>query len=71
MNGNEQVFHKWMNSDINYKISNENVHKRLIQNLYDERLERSGFQFQEKQEVILEIHKIIDIKASLYIELPP
>ena len=47
------------------------VHNSLIQKLDDEQLEGSGFQFQEIEEVILEIYKVNDIQASSYIELPP
>ena len=42
-----------------------------MQKLDDEQLEGSGFVFQEIEEVILEIYKVIDIQASSYIELPP
>ena len=42
-----------------------------MQKLDDEQLEGSGFQFQEIEEVILEIYKVRDIQASSYIELPP
>ena len=41
-----------------------------MQKLDDEQLEGSGFQFQEIEEVILEIYKVNDFQASLYIELP-
>ena len=41
-----------------------------MQKLDDEQLEGSGFQFQEIEEVILEIYKVRDIQASSYIELP-
>ena len=41
-----------------------------MQKIDDEQLEGSGFQFQEIEEVILEIYKVRDIQASSYIELP-
>ena len=40
------------------------VHNFLMQKLDDEQLEGSGFQFQEIEEGILEIFKVIDIQAS-------
>ena len=58
VNGEEVVFHKWVKSDMNNNCFNENVHNMLLQNLDDEQLEGSGFQFQS-------------INASSYIELPP
>ena len=42
-----------------------------MQKLDDEQLEGSGFQFQEKEEVILEIYKVNDIQASSWVGLPP
>ena len=42
-----------------------------MQNLDDEQLEGSSFQFQGKEEAAFEIYKDIIIKASSYIELPP
>ena len=47
------------------------IHNILMQKLDDEQLEGSDFQFQEIEEVILQIYKIIDFQASSYIELPP
>ena len=54
-----------------YNHTNENVHKLLIEKLDDIQLEGSGFQFQEIEEVILQIYKINDIQASSWVELPP
>ena len=45
--------------------TNENVHNTIMQKLDDEKLEGSGFQFQEIEEVIIEIYKVDDIQASL------
>ena len=42
-----------------------------MQKLDDEQLEGSGFVFQEIKVVILEIHKVNDIQASSWVELPP
>ena len=42
-----------------------------MQKIDDEQLEGSGFQFQEIEEIILEIYNVNDIQASSYIELPP
>ena len=49
----------------------QDTHNKLMQKIDDEQLEGSGFQFQEIEEIILEIHKVNDIQASSYIELPP
>ena len=49
----------------------QDFHNNLIQKLDNEQLEGSGFQFQDIEEVISEIYKVIDIQASSYIELPP
>ena len=72
LKGEEQVFHKWVMSDFNYNHSNDyySIHNTIIQNLDDEQLEGSGFQFQEKEEVILEIYKGNDIIVSSSVELP-
>ena len=48
----------------------QDVHNTLVQKLDDEQLEGSGFQFQEIEEVIIEIYKVIDIQASSWVELP-
>ena len=42
-----------------------------MQKIDDEQLEGSGFRFEEIEEVILEIYKVNDIKASSWVELPP
>ena len=41
-----------------------------MQKLDEERLERSGFVFQCIVDVTLQIHKVNDIQASLWVELP-
>ena len=41
-----------------------------MQKIDDEQLKGSGFQFQEIEEVILEIYKVRDIQASSYTEFP-
>ena len=48
----------------------QDLHNTLIEKLDEIQLEGSGFQFQEIEEVILEIYKVRDIQASSYIELP-
>ena len=73
VNGKE-VFKRWIKSDlINNHLQSgtqQDTHNTLMQKLDDEQLEGSGFQFQEIEEVILEIYKVKDIQASSYIELP-
>ena len=69
--GEEKVFKRWVKSDLIYNYLDQDVHNTLMQKLDDEQLEGSGFVFQEIEEVILEIYKVIDIQASSYIELPP
>ena len=69
--GEEEVFKRWVKSDLNYNYLDQDVHNTLMQKIDDEQLEGSGFVFQEIEEVILEIYKVIDIQASSYIELPP
>ena len=71
INGEEEVFKKWIKSDLIYNHTQQLTHNTLIQKLDDEQLEGSGFVFQEIEEVILEIYKVNDIQASSYIELPP
>ena len=68
INGEENKFHKCVKLDFNFDHTNDKVHNSLIQNLDDEQLEGSGFQFQEKEELSLEIYKTNDIHASSYIE---
>ena len=71
VNGEEEVFKRWIKSDLLYNNSTQQeIHNKLMQKLDDEQLEGSGFQFQEIEEVILEIYKVNDIQASSYIELP-
>ena len=71
VNGDEEVFKRWIKSDLLYNISTQQeIHNKLMQKIDDEQLEGSGFQFQEIEEVILEIYKSGDIQASSYIELP-
>ena len=70
VNGKEKVFKKWIKSDLTYNHTNEIVHNPLMQKLDEERLERSGFVFQCIVDVTLQIHKVNDIQASLWVELP-
>ena len=68
--GEEDVFKRWIKSDLLYNNSTQQeIHNKLIQKI-DGQMEGSGFQFQEIEEVILEIYKVRDIQASSYIELP-
>ena len=83
VNGEQEIFKRWLKSYLTYNHMQStsgmqqdtegasHVHNSLIQKLDDEQLEGSGFQFQEIEEVILEIYKVNDIQASSYIELPP
>ena len=74
VNGEEEIFKRWIKSDLIYNHTlgtQQDTHNTLLQKLDDEQLEGSGFQFQEIEEVILEIYKVNDIQASSYIELPP
>ena len=70
VNGEEEVFERWIKSDLTYNNTQQFTHNTLMQKLDDEQLEGSGFVFQEIEEVILEIYKVNDIQASSYIELP-
>ena len=70
VNGEEEVFKRWIKSDLTYNNTQQDTHNTLLQKLDDEQLEGSGFVFQEIEEVILEIYKVNDIQASSYIELP-
>ena len=74
VNGEEEVFKRWVKSDLIYNhLQSEgasHTHNTLIQKIDDLQLEGSDFQFQELEEVILEIYKVRDIQASSYIELP-
>ena len=79
-NGEEEiVFYKWIKSDFNHNHTRVNhtqdsiheaLHNSIMQKIDDEQLEGSGFKFQEIKEVILETYKVIDIKASSWVELP-
>ena len=67
----EEVFKRWIKSDLLYNNSTQKeIHNKLMQKIDDEQLKGSGFQFQEIEEVILEIYKVRDIQASSYIEFP-
>ena len=72
----EVVFHKWVKSDFNYNHTqialgtNPNIHNILMQKLDDEQLEGSGFVLNGIVNVILEIYKVNDIRASSWVELP-
>ena len=70
VNGEEEVFKRWIKSDLTYNNTQQDLHNTLMQKLDDEQLEGSGFVFQKIEEVILEIYKVNDIQASSYIELP-
>ena len=80
INGEEAVFHKWVESDFIYNHTqiafgtNPNVraalHNILLQKLDDEQLEGSGFVLNGIVNVILEIYKVNDIQASSWVELP-
>ena len=71
INGEKEVFKRWIKSDLIYnKSTQQEIHNKLMQKIDDEQLEGSGFQFQEIEEVILEIFKVRDNQASSYIELP-
>ena len=65
----EEVFKRWIKSDLTYNNTQQDTHNTLMQKLDDEQLEGSGFMFQEIEEVILERYKVNDIQASSYIEL--
>ena len=76
----EEVFKRWIKSDLIYNHSNtaslashedHTIHNKLMQNIDDLELEESGFRYQEIEEVILEIYKVNDIKASSWVEIPP
>ena len=72
INGEQEIFERWIKSDLIYNNSKQHkIHNKLMQKIDDEQLEGSGFRFEELEEVILEIYKINDIKASLWVESPP
>ena len=76
VNGEENVFHKWVKSDFNYNHmqstfgTNHTIHSTLMQKLDDEQLEGTGFVLNDIVNVILEKYKVNSIQASSYIELP-
>ena len=70
-NGEEQLFFKWIKSDMLYNYTPTDFHNSLMQQVDDEQLEGSGFQFEGIKVAILEVYKIRDIQASSYIPLPP
>ena len=84
VNGEENVFHKWVKSDFNYNHAqlrtqiaaahafgtNPNIHNILMQKLDDEQLEGSGFVLNGIVNVIMEVYKVNDIQASSWVELP-
>ena len=47
INGEEEVFKRWIKSDLIYNHTQQDTHNTLIQKLDDEQLEGSGFVFQE------------------------
>ena len=79
-NGEEEVFKRWIKSDLIYDHSNtaslasledHTIHNKIMQKIDNLQLEGSSFRFQEIEDVTLEIYKVNDIKASLWVELPP
>ena len=73
VNGEENVFHKWVKSDFNYnhtQIAFGTQHNTLMQKLDDEQLEGSGFMLNGIVNVIMEVYKVNDIQASSWVELP-
>ena len=78
--GEENIIHKWVKSDFTYNHMQSTfgtqdsiraaLHNTLMQNLDDEQLEGSGFVLNGIVNVILEIHKVNDIQASSWVELP-
>ena len=72
VNGEQEIFKRWLKSDLTYNHMQQDtegashVHNSIIQKLDDEQLEGPGFQFQEIEEVILEIYKVNDIQASSF-----
>ena len=73
VNGEENVFHKWVKSDFNYnhtQITFGTQHNTLMQKLDDEQLEGSGFVLNGIVNVIMEVYKVNDIQASSWVELP-
>ena len=60
--GEEEVFNRWMKSDLTNNHTNEEVHYLLIQKLDDEQLESSGFVFQCFVDGVLEYIKLMIFK---------
>ena len=67
----KNVFHKWVKSDFDYNHTNPDhtIHNTLMQKL-DEQLKGSGFVLNRIVNVILEVYKVNDSKASSWVELP-
>ena len=76
VNGEEHSFHKWVKSDIIYNHMNQdytnihNTHNTLMDQLYEQAMEGSGFTFLRIGIVIIENYKINDIQAFSCIEVP-
>ena len=51
INGEVEVFKRWVESVLTYNHMQQDVHNSLIQKLGDEQLEGSSFQFQEIEEL--------------------
>ena len=66
----KRVFKRWVESGLNLKYLDQDVHNLLMQKLDDEQLDGSGFLFQCIVDVILAIYKIGNIQASSWVELP-
>ena len=69
INGEEQVFLKWVKSDLNYNYTfpDQTIHNTLMQKLEDEQLEGSGFVLNRIVNLILEKFKVNDIKATSWV----
>ena len=59
-----------MKSDMLGSFDNVLIHNTIFQGIDDERLECTGFQFQELEEAVIKIYKVKYIKASSLVELP-
>ena len=70
VNEEPEIYKRWIRSDLIYNYTIANLHNTLMQKFDNEQLEGSSFQFQEIEEVILEIYKVNYIQASSWIELP-
>ena len=73
INGEENVFHKWVKSDFNYNHTQDSIraalHNTLMQKLVDGQLQGSVFVLNGIINLISEIFKVNDIQASSYIKL--